>query len=161
MNPIIYLRALWLLFRSWRNRRGFVWPGYAGHFIVCDGRPAYGRPALCGAMIDTCGSATTQTSIVKCWRCAVAIARDPGLRPRRARVCWETYPDGTTVCRSCGHSLSMPPGCSCPATFAQRLERFLTYQAENLKFRRLRAEPQAWIPWDEDPSNAQLVKSAE
>lgn len=140
MNPITYLRAAKLLFNSWRNRRHFQWGNNAEHFIECDGTPAYDRPALCGVMIGALGSATTQTSIVWCWDCAVALARDPDRwMPPPPRANWATYLGGETVCRSCGHYLDMPPGCSCPATLAQRVERFCAYQANVLKFQRLRA----------------------
>jgi len=150
VNPLVYARAAWQLFRRdrfiKRNGKGL-------HFAPLDdgrddNRAIVDRPTLCGAMINNSGSATTQPSIVGCWSCALAIAREPErwTPPRRAR--WETYPDGTTVCRTCGRYLEHPPGCSCPATILQRLERFMTYRASVLKFKRLHAQPDAWVPWD-------------
>jgi hypothetical protein len=149
VNPFPYLRAAWRLLR--RDRWLRTHPAWKDvHFLPLDGsgRPAVAVPALCG--VEHGGNATPQPTSVGCWDCAIALARDPARwTPPPPRARWETYPDGTTVCRSCARYLHAPPGCSCPATPMQRIERFLVYQADKLHFRRLRAHPQQCVPWDE------------
>jgi hypothetical protein len=128
-----YLRAAWRLLR----RDAFVRRNFGGaHFVPLDGtcRGVVDMSSLCGVRIGCAGDATTQPSVVGCWRCALAVARDPERWTPTPRARWETSPDGTTVCRTCRGYLQYRPGCSCRKSVRQGLEQGLLTCANRLRF---------------------------
>lgn len=152
-----HLRAAWRLLR----RDSYVKRHFGGlHLVPLDdvgcagrtGRSVVDRLSLCGVKVETAGDGTTQPDVVGCWRCALAVARDPERWTPVSKAHWVTYPDGTTVCRTCGGVVGDPPGCSCRKSIRQRLEQVLLARSRALRFDRLREHPEARVPWDGGPA---------